>query len=169
MDRLVITRETAKAAGLSRYFTGCPCKYGHICDRYVYDWGCWACKKVQQKKWRVSHPKGRVEIERRSHAKRGQSIEYQQRKRAAFRNYSARKLKAEGKHTAGDVRSMFVSQRGLCLCGADLTLGFHVDHKRPLSRGGSNWPENLQLLCPFCNTSKGAKTMEEWLCREVAA
>jgi 5-methylcytosine-specific restriction endonuclease McrA len=31
-----------------------------------------------------------------------------------------------------------------------------------VSRGGSNWPANIQLLCAWCNRSKGAKLMEEW-------
>lgn len=48
-------------------------------------------------------------------------------------------------------------------CGADLTkTPWHVDHVHPKSRGGSEKPENFQILCASCNTSKGAKTMEEW-------
>lgn len=46
-------------------------------------------------------------------------------------------------------------------CGSteDLT----VDHILPRSRGGGNERENLQALCRTCNSSKGARTMEEWL------
>lgn len=46
-------------------------------------------------------------------------------------------------------------------CGThkDLT----VDHKIPLSKGGDDRLENLQTLCRTCNTSKGVKTMAEWL------
>ena len=33
---------------------------------------------------------------------------------------------------------------------------YHVDHRMPLSLGGSNYPDNLQLLCPTCNLSKSA-------------
>jgi hypothetical protein len=37
-----------------------------------------------------------------------------------------------------------------------------IDHKTPISRGGSCEIENLQALCRPCNRSKGRKTMEEW-------
>lgn len=37
-----------------------------------------------------------------------------------------------------------------------------VDHILPRSRGGTDHPDNLQLLCSGCNRSKGNKTMAEW-------
>ena len=37
-----------------------------------------------------------------------------------------------------------------------------VDHILPRSRGGTDHPDNLQLLCSGCNRSKGSKTMAEW-------
>ena len=36
---------------------------------------------------------------------------------------------------------------------------FEVDHVVPRSRGGSDHPENLQLLCPNCNRIKGDRDM----------
>lgn len=83
------------------------------------------------------------------------------------RNRRARETGAEGRHTADDVARIFEKQRGLCAnCHAKLFKSgkqkFHVDHIIPLARGGSNWPSNLQCLCPTCNTSKHAKDPIEW-------
>jgi hypothetical protein len=43
-------------------------------------------------------------------------------------------------------------------CRTKLRWGdFHVDHKKAHSRGGKTSLDNAQLLCPRCNTSKGAR------------
>ena len=39
---------------------------------------------------------------------------------------------------------------------------FHVDHKTPVARAGSNRISNLQLICGPCNTRKGALTDSEF-------
>ncbi|WP_422930141.1 HNH endonuclease [Singulisphaera sp. PoT] len=36
-------------------------------------------------------------------------------------------------------------------------------HHTSSERGGSNWPDNLQILCQTCNTEKHTKTMEEFM------
>ena len=38
-----------------------------------------------------------------------------------------------------------------------------IDHVVPLSRGGKHEIENLLPACRSCNSSKGAKLLEEWL------
>jgi 5-methylcytosine-specific restriction endonuclease McrA len=40
---------------------------------------------------------------------------------------------------------------------------FHRDHKTPLTRGGTNWPSNIQLLCRKCNVKKARWTHREYL------
>jgi len=37
-----------------------------------------------------------------------------------------------------------------------------LEHKQPLSRGGTNTKENLAIACMYCNISKGDKTVEEF-------
>jgi 5-methylcytosine-specific restriction endonuclease McrA len=46
---IVISREDAKAQGLKRYFTGIPCKHGHVAERYVSKWACTACVRDYSK------------------------------------------------------------------------------------------------------------------------
>ena len=89
-------------------------------------------------------------------------------KRAAHkRNRKAKVRNAEGGHNGSDILSIFNGQRGLCAnCKTKLLKSgakkYHVDHIMPIALGGSNWPENLQCLCPSCNLSKGAKHPDEW-------
>jgi 5-methylcytosine-specific restriction endonuclease McrA len=59
---------------------------------------------------------------------------------------------------------VFSKTKGKCYyCGFALCFEtFHIDHIEPTSRGGVNLHSNLAPACPSCNTSKGAKTLEEW-------
>jgi 5-methylcytosine-specific restriction endonuclease McrA len=67
----------------------------------------------------------------------------------------ARLRRAEGHYTRQDVANIMRAQRGLCAyCRRSIRSGYHVDHIRPLSLNGSNWPKNLQLLCASCNSRK---------------
>ena len=42
----------------------------------------------------------------------------------------------------------------------------HLEHKNPLSRGGSNKYDNLGVSCQSCNCKKGRKTVDEFLNRQ---
>lgn len=73
-------------------------------------------------------------------------------------NRRARKRGAQGSYTRHDVARILETQKSRCIyCKTSLRNGFHVDHIYPLSRGGTNSRENLQLLCRSCNSKKGAK------------
>jgi hypothetical protein len=62
-----ISRETAIDRGLTRYFTGKPCKRDHICERYISGAQCVECQREAQpdrKRRYDQSPKGR-ETQRR--------------------------------------------------------------------------------------------------------
>jgi len=86
-----------------------------------------------------------------------------QKHRIHAKNRKAALKGAVGKFTINDVRHIFDFQNGRCLsCDANLGVEFHVDHVMPIKLGGSNYPENLQLLCAPCNLSKAAKHPDVW-------
>jgi 5-methylcytosine-specific restriction endonuclease McrA len=76
---------------------------------------------------------------------------------AGNHNRKARKLGNGGSHTAEDIQSQYDRQGGKCFYCHEALGRYHVDHVIPLSKGGSNGPENLVIACPACNLSKGAK------------
>ncbi len=78
------------------------------------------------------------------------------------RERRARRTGAEGKHTMADIRAKLRSQKSKCYwCKAALILDgegkYHVDHVIPLSKGGSDGPENIACACPSCNLKKNNK------------
>lgn len=76
--------------------------------------------------------------------------------RAYVSNYRAKKFKT-GKHTQEDVIILLEMQKYKCIvCKCNL-INYHVDHIEPISKGGSNTSENLQILCPTCNREKSNK------------
>lgn len=101
----------------------------------------WRCEnpeksKAKMKKWRQDHPE--------------RTREFQSKCRA-------RRLCAEGTHSAADIQRLLDLQGYKCAeCLKSVRKKYHVDHITPLARGGTNWPDNLQILCPSCNQHKHA-------------
>lgn len=83
--------------------------------------------------------------------------------RAKHHRRRARKVHAEGTHTAADIKRQYKAQKGRCYyCHIKVGDKFHADHVIPLSRGGSDGPENIVVTCPACNVSKNNKLPHEW-------
>lgn len=93
--------------------------------------------------------------DRRKEASRVWREANRERRAAHQRNRLARKAAAGGTHTAEDVQRIYQAQKGKCAC-CRVKVGdkYEVDHIQALSKGGSNWPSNLQILCPTCNARK---------------
>ena len=86
---------------------------------------------------------------------------------AKTRRRRALKLNAEGSHTRQDIDKLFLLQKGKCAsCTIKLIKSgkniYHVDHITPLTKGGGDGPDNLQLLCPGCNIKKNDKDPLDW-------
>lgn len=76
---------------------------------------------------------------------------------------TARRKGAEGKYTREDVDRILKAQKYKCAgCKTDIRESYHIDHIKPISKGGSNWPKNLQCLCPPCNMTKSALDPIDW-------
>lgn len=65
----IITRDQARAEGKVRYFTGKPCKYGHLTERYTGDTACVECARQRSADHLMKDPdksrKACVESEKR--------------------------------------------------------------------------------------------------------
>ena len=59
--------------------------------------------------------------------------------------------------TQRDIEAIGEAQGWRCACGCGRVVRweYHVDHRRPLSRGGEHRKENLRLLAPICNLRLG--------------
>lgn len=223
----VISYEDAQKLGINRYFTGVPCKRGHISERTTDKRECVQCRDERAAKWAIENPgkirankrkyydanldlvKERVrvyaqanqdqvrEYKRKYQAKNADEeadrlrkyrqdnasyvaqymrqyqdrnrlkIKYQKRQyriahpevhRASSHNRRAREIGADGNYTAEDVLAINERQNHKCFyCGASTENSYHVDHYIALSKGGSNFPENLRIACQPCNSKKHDK------------
>lgn len=73
-------------------------------------------------------------------------------------NNRAKREKVEGKFTKEDIEQILKLQKNKCAyCKCNVSKTRHIDHIMPLSKGGTNWRNNLQILCPKCNLTKNAK------------
>lgn len=69
------------------------------------------------------------------------------------------------RNVAGQLTRRWHEVNGRCeLTGWELDINeFNIDHKIPISRGGTDECSNLQLLSPLVNTAKGTMTNDEFI------
>ena len=108
-------------------------------------------KRVYLRSWYAKHP---------------------EHKRVAINRRRMRKLQSVGAHTAADIRLQVKAQtdkRGRLHCWwcGKVIHGktYHVDHRIPLAKGGSNGAENLVITHSMCNLKKSDKLPSEFMGR----
>jgi hypothetical protein len=176
----IISRDTARAAGQKRYFTGKPCKYGHVGQRFVGGGACCTChavrcdlrdshterlrkRKYQAKNrdqvnaanrlWRAKNPA------KQKAAQRAWEAVNKGRRAALVRHRQALKLKATPPWLTPEDRAAmrFLYEEALGMT-EHFGVHFEVDHIVPL-RGktvcGLHVPWNLQVVSRTANRSKG--------------
>ena len=84
------SREQAAALGLKHYFTGEPCRHGHIVERSVRSGVCLECGRARSAKWNVANRE--LVNERRRNSRAADPEEVREKNREA-----ARKRYAENK------------------------------------------------------------------------
>src|SRR5947209_6745749 len=116
---------------------------------------------ARHKRYRTENPKKVSAVKKRWQA------ENPEREKARSIARRAKKLAAEGTHTAADIKALWLKQGKKCAVpGCKHPISdkrgspdrYHVDHIIPLKPRsgppGTNWPENLQILCKTHNQHK---------------
>lgn len=68
-----------------------------------------------------------------------------------------------GKHTQSDLEELYDAQQGLCYFSMALLSkspkNYEKDHLHPVSKDGTDWPDNLALILKSINTKKSSKSL----------
>lgn len=151
-----------------KYFTGRPCKNGHISERWKSNGTCIECAYARRRE----HP----EYDKRADAKRAKTEYRRRQKRLAENNRrqredvkAARRAErmariAKTKHRTpkwSDLKKI----REIYQEAQKLGPAYHVDHIIPLNGdlvSGLHVPENLQIIPAKENLLKGSKLEPMW-------
>ena len=100
--------------------------------------------------------------------KKNNPKEYAIMRKTAKANETAKKFKCKGKLNVNDIRALITNPFMCNYCGKLLNVKsnmgkiWEIDHKIPLSRGGSNTPDNIVACDHACNRAKNNQTEEEF-------
>ena len=118
--------------------------------------------ELEQRRLKQRRARARNREARREQARKDREGD-PERYRNYCRNARARRAAAEGSFTCEDLASIRRSQNDRCVyCSSVLNGAGEVDHIVAISKGGSNWPSNIQLTCRGCNRRKHSKSSDEF-------
>lgn len=122
----------AKKLGVPRYYTGKPCKRGHLAERLASCGRCIECHSLQKRKW-LQTPRGVI-------------------KKQEWDGTRYRRVRT--------ATPLWADKKGINEFMALCPPGLHVDHIIPLAHDlvcGLHVVENLQYLTSEHNAAKGNK------------
>ena len=171
----VICRQKAINDNLDFYFTGIPCKNGHICERYTLSKTCVTCGRETSKRWRTN-PENRDHYNLYQQSYSGHNLHFIRKylkdpKEIWFdKTYRTRKALKDATPDWADyagIRRMYEE----CVRLSDqMGLEFEVDHVIPIHNRkvcGLHLPENLKVVSHSLNTIKANKFNAEVATREL--
>lgn len=91
----IISAREAFESGLTRYFTGAPCKYGHIAARMISNGSCVDCLKIRTTERRRKNPSENYENVKRWRAANKDKVAAQEKRYAAKHPETRAKAKAK--------------------------------------------------------------------------
>lgn len=166
----IVSRKEANRIGMSRYFTGVPCRNGHIAERQTRDAKCLECKRSKDrryyksnkvkimdkvKRWREDNP---------DQARRNWETWYFRdvdKTRMMSRNTAHRRRVRErggGGVSRSDITRWALGREKVCFyCRKECSEDFQIDHFYPISKGGRHEIENIVISCSKCNRRKSNK------------
>lgn len=103
----IITRQEAIKKGFIRYFTGNPCKYGHVSERNTKQAYCIECHDINNKNYK-----------RKDYCEE-------------FRIKNQKKIKVKTK-VARAIRTGVLIRKKCAICGKEKTDAHHKDYSKPL-------------------------------------
>lgn len=188
ITRVIIPHKKAKAKGLDMYFTGKPCKNGHISERYVSNWQCIDCSQEYSKQ---RYQENKEDIKQYRQENKEHRNEYMRNRYATDENFKTSEIcrsliKRTLKATSSTKSSQTYEALGYCneellknissklldVMSWDNYGEWHIDHVIPVSRyiqNGITDPavinalDNLIPMWDTHNLEKSARTLEEYL------
>lgn len=166
--RQAIERTQALAEGLTRYFTGRPCKYGHVAERLTSSRDCLTCSNEKRKSYRQKNiEKERIRQDSWTRENRDKvnanNRRYKKANTAKGAADSALRRADKRQRTpcwlTDEDRELMEDIYALSQLRSEMTgVQHHVDHVIPL-RGelvsGLHTPWNMQILTAADNVAKG--------------
>ena len=149
---LPATRSEARAQGAKRFFTGEPCRNGHVAPRYTSIGCCCECQRLAFLRWRADPENAEKD--------RASSSEWQKDNRDRVVATIAKREAGLDQRTPAwaDMDAIAAVYRKATDLSRQTGVSYHVDHEIPLHGklvSGLHVQTNLQVLTAYENKRKG--------------